>query len=756
MDSLLKEYRNLGRGHELEIRFENITSESWKLLYSKMIEAKLSYAIKQIISVIQNNNYIKNSFYNGVTKIERKEEFMEKTRLNSIKSSDYKIVLSREKPIPKFTINTDNSVLIRMKNRHSFNYKNWSLDFTLTRTFNNNTFKHSCIEEFFGKTSFTLINMQNVAYEIEAEYKGEPQLIHINEITDVLSLFVNTVQDTTTVFPKAIPLTKQLYLREIMQNQDLYYLTTKSDGISAIVTINNEQTKISTETFTKVINIKSEFEIIFLGEYINDTQIFILDVGKFDKHLSNYIFVDRYNYVKQIIELSPIFQEKKQYLLITDFPNIYDKLYKLQNQDGIIFNKNTQLRNMVYYKWKPANKLTIEFIIKKSDKPNEYHLYSMITKFLKNAYKIEYFSYFKPDDTETYIPVPFMPFLDKDVYKYISKDNIKDNSVGEFLYIKNVGWKLIRIRDDRIKGNDFRIAEQLFMQSLNPFTIDFLKNPITDDFYFKFEASDHTKNQRKFVTFVRGILSFDASYGDNLAIFAAGRGAELFISNSVVGVKKIVHIDVNINALEELISRMYFLHDPLYYSKKKVPESFAYNYVIDINLLDNYSGIINKIVSKSSVTKFNTIIMNLAIHYITIDQEHLKNLVLLISNLSEIGTTFIWTGFDGKPLFDKLKDVSELNYEVNNKIIYQIKKKYTATKLDFGLPIDVMLPFSNEFVEESLIDYSKIVEEFEKVGFELRQYGCINNFLKHYTLKLDPVDIEYNSNIYYASVCKVK
>jgi Ni,Fe-hydrogenase maturation factor len=500
------------------------------------------------------------------------------------------------------------------------------------------------------------------------------------------------------------------------------------------------------------LDIKSDKNITFLGELISEKEIFILDVSFYGADISGLSYIKRYEIGKEIEQFNKMFKTKPQYLLKDTFPDIFETLLKLPNQDGIIFNKNLPLIKTEYYKWKPTEELSIDFIVKKV-KDDEYNLFTMITRNLLPVYKFEISPLLTPDVNENYIPVLFTPFINKKAYIWKTNEKIPDGVVCEVIPILN-GWKLKKIRDERVTGNDYKVAEKLYLQHLNPITIDFLKDPLSEPVYFQLEANQKTKQQRKFVSFVRGelIRQLQTNY-KRILILAAGRGAELFIVNKIEA-DEIVHVDCDISALQELIHRLQVINKPTYYVDQKTPDQFAKNYVLHVDLLDDYKKIADKIFNQTGIKDFNAIVMNLAIHYITIDPLHLQNLVNLVNLLLTHKGIFMWTGFDGLPLFNKLSTTPDLKYYDGNELIYHIQKKYKETKLTYGCTIGVLMPFAMEYIDENLIDYSLVIKAFEQLGFQLRQYGSINNFIPYSKLKMGPTDVDYNSNIYYVSVFK--
>ena len=800
MDDIISQYQR-GSNKELEIRVLNIEKDQWIQLYKNQ---KTKSVTTKVITIINRaNGNIKYSYYKNTKTLQQDQiAFINKKKLSqTILYSKYKLVLSDEKPINGFPVKSTDDLLIRLKIRESFTYKQWSLDFTLVKTLNTIIDKNIIVDYFkYYDNILDFINdsKDELQYEVEMEYKGYTKNITNNDILDVIGFINNQplcIEFITNMFEKLIkpiPLTKEIY-DDIFRNQNDYIVSSKIDGSSYIIYINDKETiawkkganlKYKMITYNnKPITSVNIGDIIFQGEYVDDNTIYIVDIFKYGNiDCLKLPFIDRYSYADHISKLSKeIFKVKDQYIL-TDNLDKLDILDKLPLQDGIIFNKNVNYFDMLTYKWKDKKDLSIDFIIinpaiydeKLKHEQLVYHLYTSVTRQQLVTYSFDFLPYWK-DDNQPYPSIQFMPFLNKNDYiwkplekKYILKETNEEYNydklhmlVGEFI-LKDSKWELINLRDRKF-GNNFNIANTLYTQYYDEFTLNYLKNPIEEG-YFQKQKEDKYKEQTKYFSFVRENLYKQLKGRSKILVLAAGKGQEVYLAQHL-NASDIVFCDIDMKALSTLIQRLYYLSKPTFYSNKQVPQSFGKNYVLALDLRENYKSNITKITTQTNINKFDAIVINLALPYIVDSQKQLENFVNFIDNLLNDYGIFVFTGYDGENLFSLLNTKKEykvmeenLPPEVIPSIVYHIVADFpkNATKLTYDCKIKVVLPFTDKYYEENLLNFTSIIEEFNKRNYELRQYGPVTNFIDYYNKKLSPRDIEYLGFYYYASVWKNK
>jgi hypothetical protein len=412
--------------------------------------------------------------------------------------------------------------------------------------------------------------------------------------------------------------------------------------------------------------------------------------------------------------------------------------------------------NMIGYKWKPIEHMTIDFFIcklptnlydnipykdiKLEEGDNIYILFSGISKQDFDSMSLSYmtnYKYIVPEiyhNTTNLFPIQFSTSDKPYNYIYISKDSELDEKIGEFSY--NKSWNLKKIRYDRdvelsrneYFGNYYKIAEMIWMSINNPLTLNTMVSENTDT-YFINDDNQFYKSQRNYNSFVKSYLIetvIDDRLNDkndkNIVIdLAAGKGQDMArLSNA--GFQKGLFLDNNKDALTELINRKHNFR-----SKGRIQILTKH-----IDLTDNYKNIIKELdefnIKKNSV---DLIICNFAIHYIISNKESMINLMNLIKHFLVNNGRFIFTCFDGEKIFNLLSDSKNWNSYDKDQLKYSIIKKYDDDIfLNYGQSIDVLLPFSNnEYYTEYLINFKELKSVFESNGFTLEVSGSFITLL---------------------------
>lgn len=569
-----------------------------------------------------------------------------------------------------------------------------------------------------------------------------------------------------------------------------YYLTDKIDGQRCLLYIsyldNDIDVKLISDKLYTINNKQSdniEPNIILDAEFLyNGELIDVLDKSKLDLYVFDIILYDNINLSKEPFEERYAYFDKVNTFLkkhklgkVKDFiklSNNYEKeilnyynnsLKQKYEIDGLIFtpnsnvinnnkkNANSNYINMIAYKWKPEEKLTIDFYIAKSlSKSNkEYILCSGISyndytklniQLIKDYYKIIPKKY----HNNQYFPIPFTPSLNPNIYHYIHiNNNDLTGKVGEFLYDKkNKKWVLQRIRTDRdvevergeYFGNAFRIAENIWLNIQNPLTINDLISKEHKN-YFSSTSDEQYKAQRYFNSFVKTKIIetvidnklIDYNKKDWVIDLAAGNGQDLARLTDL-GFKNGLFIDNDKSAIISLIERKHNL--------KLKTDNIMNIYVKNIDLTTPYTQIIKQF-SDIPLNSADIIICNFAIHYLTNNDKNIKNIISLVYKLLKDNGRFLFTCFNGEKVFDLLKDTDKWNLRDNNVLKYSIQKKYKSNILtNNGQKIGVLLPFSNnEYYDEYLVNLDYVFNLCEKQGLLLELSNSFNTLLDRFKVE---------------------
>ena len=147
--------------------------------------------------------------------------------------------------------------------------------------------------------------------------------------------------------------------------------------------------------------------------------------------------------------------------------------------------------------------------------------------------------------------------------------------------------------------------------------------------------------------------------GDKILDLAGGRGGDLYkIKNS----NYILHIDIVNKLLEEAKNRY-----------KNMNTKTNINF-LKFNLLGDNINKINKIKKNKNINNFDIITCQFAFHYLCKNKQTINFIIDIISNNLKKDGIFMMTGYDGKIIFDLLKNKDYIEYKYNNTVFAKIIK----------------------------------------------------------------------------------
>jgi hypothetical protein len=636
-----------------------------------------------------------------------------------------------------------------------------------------------------------------------------------------------------------VELTKKDYITNVLSNINNFILTEKIDGMRSMLIIypqkgechiiNKQYNKVvcdplkfqSSFTNDKVINqlISGEFvnynnnseckdELIILDteEYIveNKTLYYVFDVIWYNKNVSNLPFAigseNRLEYIKKAVNQYDFLKSKH-------FIHLNDKDYSSQIQqfndmlptlpyenDGLIFiSKDTNYTKTVNMKWKPINKMTIDFVAKVcppfllginpyinkdgqtlyllfvGTRSDEYHKLG-IKKF-KNYEKI----FKNVQYNDQYFPIQFSPSSDPYAYLFWSENSTLDGHIVELTRINN-SWQLYKIRYDRkidmdrktYYGNYFKYAESIWMNYQNPLTLENLSS-ITQKNMGYFQEDDNLQYTyvRKFNNFVKSNLNqlYNKKYTTNtknegiswVIDLASGKGQDL-LKYIEYKIHNILMIDIDNISLMEVINRKYKYINNVHINNK------TNIFIKQLDLSESFTKNVSAIHESRfgiSTDGVPLIVCNFALHYLIPTKKKIQNFTGLLNKLLESGGIFIFTAFNGKKVFDLLEKSDTGTWERrvndsknNDKLLYSIKKKYIGTDFTgINQKIDVLLPFSNgNYYTEYLINTELLVDELAKKKIILVAEDSFDIYLNkfkefkpHFHKSLTNIDKEFIS-----------
>jgi hypothetical protein len=625
-----------------------------------------------------------------------------------------------------------------------------------------------------------------------------------------------------------------------------------NNGVCYIIN-NKNKDGFSIKSLTPSITSNSIFanvSCIILDSEAIDSKYYIFDVIKYEVNLTpnhkiNNVhempFKKRLEYIKIIVDNAnellidnEPFLFAKHFIELTkdsymlDIKTFYNDMLQIQNYsiDGlIIISKNDNYDNTLNYKWKPV--ITIDFVAKQCPndmlgilpyiiKPNKtlYLLFCGIRSIEYKQWGIERFKlydqifpnvcvnkYGKTNDS--YIPIQFAPSADPYAYLFWSDNDALNDKVIELSYDNNE-WIFLKVRHDRVNdlnrktyyGNNFKVAEQMWMNYKNPLTLDIVCSAFStnnnignttdnklnlisnSNSYFKKESTEYVA-MRKFNNYVKKEIISSITQQIELKWvieLASGKGQDLqkYID---CGFQKILMTDIDIDALSEIINRKHKYISNInsnnvhrntnkFKMKKENQEKTCTNacskiYIKQLNLLDCYKKNTELIYNSQygvPLEGSKLVVCNLALHYIIPNKLKSQNFVNFLNKILDTDGIFIFTSFNGEKIFKLL----ELNansdgiwnkYNNAGKLLYSIKKKYKGVFTGSNQQIGVLLPFTDgEYYTENLININVLNAQLEKKKIKLIANESFETYLDKFSVnktnfykQLTDIDKEYIS-----------
>ena len=725
----------------------------------------------------------------------------------------FKLTASFEKILDSFELSQCSKA--RIKLRYSIELGVWRLDITLVKNLetliNAADIKHAkqtmlyklSVDDFVEKAPWDKADM----IEFEMEFIGQRSELNMKTLVQAADIIKDytasdntddTADDTVPndyqaaifsiakyIVPKkanlfrskfgmkqlsnqVIELDKNTYLRDLMPNITNYFITDKVDGKRTIVYIEDGQVYFVNDTLEKkTTDVPSVY--VFDCE-LYESSVYIFDVMVFDnKTLVDLPFSDRLKYFSKSVKLFDFLKEKQFIKLGTDYRKQITDLKaadKPYHTDGIILTPSDGYYcTMQVYKYKPIDKLSIDFLIKKcpqkllgikpyTAEPGQtlYLLFCGIGRFVfkkLNLNLIKYYSDIFPNlnmrNPPDYFPIQFEPSDRGYVYCFRSEDSKLDGQVGEFRYTDR--WELMKLRTDRLVevqrgnyfGNNYRVAESTWLSYGNPLVIENIKDT---EVYFQVHESELHKASRNFNRYVVS-QNFETFKGTSTVMdIASGKGQDLFrYANFNMGQTAMLFVEIDSTALMELTARK---HD---FANNKTIQNNMRIYTQNLDLNNNYKtniDIINSAQLELPVG-FDLIMCNFAMHYFLESDSAVTNITKFINHYLKPGGRFCFTAFDGEAVAQLLKaNNGEFHSHTPNK--FSIKKEYSGDALQTsGQKISVLLPFSaGGYYSEWLVNINYLEKKFESLGITLE----INKSFAEYhdsfgRNKLDADDILY-------------
>jgi hypothetical protein len=348
-----------------------------------------------------------------------------------------------------------------------------------------------------------------------------------------------------------------------------------------------------------------------------------------------------------------------------------------------------------------------------------------------------------------------------------------DNTIVEFRYdlTREKGWRWVplRVRHDKTSellqglnnfGNAYHVANSNWQSIHNPITEDMICTGLniptttidTDVYYNKTNGIIKTQSLKDFHNlYVKKVLIKAVSKkGDTLIDLACGKGGDIpkWINAQL---SFVFGIDISRDNLENRLDGACarFLN----YRKKNKNMPYAlfvngnssYNIRNGAAMLNDKAIQITKAIFGSGpkdedkigkgvarqygkgIDGFNVSSCQFAIHYFFESIENFQGFLRNISECTKIGGYFVGTCYDGKIIFNLLKNKmsgESIQIVEDGKKIWEITKGYNSSSFEddissIGYKIDVFQESINQYISEYLVNFDYLNRVMEDYGFKL-------------------------------------
>jgi hypothetical protein len=349
---------------------------------------------------------------------------------------------------------------------------------------------------------------------------------------------------------------------------------------------------------------------------------------------------------------------------------------------------------------------------------------------------------------------------------------IEDETIVEFKFIKNNDelwqWVPIKVRYDKTAeyrkggrnyGNSYTTAQSVWSSIHNPVTIDMIRgenipNDADDDVYYNFNNNKtETRALRDFHNLYvkKNLISNVAQRGGTLIDMSVGKGGDLhkWINSKL---SFVFGIDLSKDNIENKLDGAYARYLNCCKRFKNLPKVLFINGDSGLNIKNGDVGKDEKakliaraifgngpkdknklgpaVFNKHGVASdgFNIVSNQFSLHYFFKDVHVLNEFIRNVSECCSVGGYFIGCCYDGKKIFELLKNVeveeTKRIVSKNNKdnIMLSIKKMYADTEFkddetSVGKRIDVLQESINRVFPEYLVNFKYLSRLLSNYGF---------------------------------------
>lgn len=774
-------------GYELELRCViKDKKEVFKLLEKNIDNCEFSQSVCFIKNTHDKASIRQEKMFMEDNKPCSRTEYMKKKPIEHFMYGNFKINISSEIKIPATPISSPD--LTRFKFRASFEIiPEWRLDITLTKSVKDYgtqlllSIKKSFLDFPHDNTaisifkSFVKSNQEADSMELECEFTGsKPKVLDLETVMSKIAGLSSgmSIENVAAELNRTIPASasiKQLLnnpstldrprFNNYIKDKSRFFYSAKADGERVLIYLSKTCFGFSANG-QKTINIKnppSEISILDCEAVtIGKSCVYkVFDALKLNNRLiTGRKFSDRIQMLNDWFSKTPQVKELNLQLK-PHFPCsglTPDKLVELEKLasigDGLILTQNDAYFYSEIYKWKPLNQNTIDFYLLDVSEIPEAGIHGFA---LFSGCKTENFAKYNNPAWCNKLPnwnqmqgdrfslvlfkaapfyIPNTEFLKSHAFQELQ------DCVSEMLYLPNEKkWKWERFRPDRtvfVKqdlgfGNTITVAENNFSIFADPIELKDLVKPSGNlPGYFAQLKGKVYKPLTKFNSWVKFRLLSAIKNANFVIDLAAGKGQDLFTLHGL-GVKKLLAIDIDAPALEELIKRSKNLGKRDLYPFEFRP---ANDFSLQTQKLDLSIATTEQVKEKGA----NAVVMNFAIHYILKSKSATKDFIAFIKSLLTEKGELVITLFNGEDMAKRFSQ-NEVRLEENQELKYHVKPvgEIPSELNEFGKEIEVLHPFSaGAYYKEYLVPVKLAMEEMKSQGFTIMRHGNFGDWFADY------------------------
>ena len=400
--------------------------------------------------------------------------------------------------------------------------------------------------------------------------------------------------------------------------------------------------------------------------YLLDTEFFMGSYHIFDGYCFDSVLVDkellstRLTRCKEFVAKlkCPLIAGVKQFSKeLSEYTEHLLKTLNRDHNDGLIFTPENPNKRLEILKWKFPEKMSIDFRVKLSEKRRQMFKYDLLVG--------------QPNNKESVFN------------QYLSKTELKDNGIYEFLYdSENNIFRLMRERTDKLKPNFVTVAQDIFKDMERPFTENNLKGVLKPLYHYR---RYHNLIKRKVIeTYCKEKTVLD---------LGCGRGGDLS-KYEHQNIKHLYGVEPNKDNATEFIDRLK-----------------GYGFKDRVTLIQTKAQDTSTIVNEVGIEGVDIVSSFFSLSFFFSDEKDLDQLVQTISqNLKEDGV-FIGTTIDG----EMTKKV--VSAEKDNTILF--KGGFLRLNKDNSVVINIKDGIVGEQIE-SLVDFKLLNWKLEQVGIFLK------------------------------------